>query len=123
MSASLTPVMATSSKTAEELRALLSAHGWQVCQAGPATSKREALDALVAAFDFPDYFGRNLDALWDGLTDLTEPTALVWTGWEPCAVHAAQDWVDVVAVLKDRVNLADDPAFSVVFVAANDQRR
>ena len=29
-------------------------------------------DTLAAALDFPDWYGRNLDALYDCLTDLAE---------------------------------------------------
>lgn len=31
---------------------------------------------LKTAFDFPDYYGENLDALYDCLTDLREDTAV-----------------------------------------------
>ncbi|ATE52910.1 MULTISPECIES: barstar family protein [Actinosynnema] len=35
------------------------------------TGKRAALDAIAAALSFPDWFGRNLDALYDCLVDLS----------------------------------------------------
>ncbi len=35
-----------------------------------AGSKEEVLDAIAAAFDLPAHFGRNLDALYDCVTDL-----------------------------------------------------
>jgi hypothetical protein len=38
---------------------------------GPVTSKAEALDAIGAALNFPSWYGRNLDALYDGLVDLS----------------------------------------------------
>jgi RNAse (barnase) inhibitor barstar len=45
---------------------------------------REALfDAYARALDFPDWFGRNWDALWDLLTDLSwldsPPVAIIHT--------------------------------------------
>ena len=45
-----------------------------------------------AAFDFPDWFGRNLDALADSLSDVPwPPTAkacvVLWDGWSPLARH------------------------------------
>lgn len=35
-----------------------------------AQSKQEVLDGLAAAFTFPAHFGKNLDALYDCMTDL-----------------------------------------------------
>jgi len=32
---------------------------------------REIHNVLKEAFDFPDYYGKNLDALWDCLTDMS----------------------------------------------------
>ena len=43
-------------------------------------------DHLQAELAFPDYFGRNLDALHDCLTDISSPTRLILTGTgAPCA--------------------------------------
>lgn len=33
-------------------------------------------DTLAGAMDFPDWYGRNLDALYDCLTDMTEETEI-----------------------------------------------
>ena len=43
---------------------------------------------IASALGFPDYYGRNLDALADCLGDLTEPTVLLWDAW---AVFADAD--------------------------------
>lgn len=40
------------------------------------TSRRALHDFLQQALSLPDYYGRNLDALYDCLTDLREPVAL-----------------------------------------------
>ena len=39
-------------------------------------------DAITAALGFPDWYGRNLDALWDGLCSLKEPTRLTWAHYD-----------------------------------------
>ncbi|MEV0678159.1 barstar family protein [Actinosynnema sp. NPDC050436] len=60
-----------------------------------ARSKSAALAAIGLALDFPDYYGQNLDALYDCLTDLSWLPAgdhvLVWEGGD----------ADVEAVLAD----------------------
>lgn len=33
-------------------------------------SKKESYEYMKEIFEFPEYFGNNLDALWDCLTDL-----------------------------------------------------
>lgn len=47
------------------------------------TTKAAALDAFAAAMSFPSWFGRNLDALYDCLTDLSWLPAgeqlLIWS--------------------------------------------
>ncbi len=79
-----------------------------------ARTRADLLDRVGAALTFPRYWGRNLDALWDCLTDLTGPTALVWVGWDDLAVAAPDDWAAVMAVLTDRV--AASPPFTLVLV-------
>ena len=45
-------------------------------------------DYLTRELAFPAYFGRNLDALHDCLTDIASPTRLVLTGTAgPCGQH------------------------------------
>ena len=46
-------------------------HGWQVRVVGPTglTDKATIIDALAEAFAFPDWSGRNWDAVYDCLTD------------------------------------------------------
>lgn len=40
-------------------------------------------DVLKDKLDFPDYYGRNLDALWDCLTGWMDlPLTLVWRNFE-----------------------------------------
>ena len=45
-------------------------------------------DYLTEELDLPAYFGRNLDALHDCLTDVGTPTRLILTGTSsPCGEH------------------------------------
>ncbi len=37
------------------------------------TSEQKVHEFLKEALEFPDYYGNNLDALWDMLTDIVEP--------------------------------------------------
>ncbi len=53
--------------------------GWHVGYVN-LTDAREAVALLGKELRFPDWYGRNLDALADSLTDLTVPTALVAVG-------------------------------------------
>jgi RNAse (barnase) inhibitor barstar len=39
----------------------------------------EFLEAIASALRFPDYFGRNWNALDDCLLDVDEPTIVEWT--------------------------------------------
>ncbi len=37
-------------------------------------------DEITRVLSFPEYFGRNLDALYDILSDWDEPCVLIWQG-------------------------------------------
>ena len=42
-------------------------------------SEAEFHDKIAEAMDFPSYYGKNLDALWDVLsTEIERPITLVW---------------------------------------------
>ena len=41
-----------------------------------AQSKQDVLDAIAQAFMFPAHFGKNLDALYDCMTDLVHKSSL-----------------------------------------------
>lgn len=79
--------------------------------------KREVLTRIGEAFGFPDYYGRNLDALADCLGDLAEPTALEWSGWETLQAADPAAFGKIVLVLDDRADVA--PPFTVFLVDAD----
>lgn len=88
----------------------LAAAGWTVAWLPPVTD----LDAFYAALGEVlgrRYLGANLDALWDVLGDLTEPTVLLWPGWDELAVADPRATTRLLAVLEQR---AADPGLAPV---------
>ena len=72
-------------------RVQLSAARWQ--------SEKDVHDALAKALSFPDYYGRNLDALHDCLTELDDTQLVI----EDCAAAGAriEKWPGFLAVFFD----------------------
>lgn len=60
---------------------------------------REVLTAIGEALGFPDYYGRNLDALNDCLADLEGPAVLLWDGWGPLAREDERTFTVIVEIL------------------------
>ncbi|GAB3623422.1 hypothetical protein GCM10027418_15050 [Mariniluteicoccus endophyticus] len=100
---------------AREVAAELEAAGWRTGVVRGAADKARFLGEVGRALDLPRWYGRNLDALWDCLTDLTGPTALVWSGWEEMAVNHPRDWAALRGLLGERVD--EEPEFALVLVA------
>lgn len=102
---------------AADLSESVTGAGWSLAQiAVVAETKDEVLGAIGAALRFPPHFGRNLDALWDSLRDLSAPTVLLWETWGSAA-YADRDGFDkIVRVLQDRAaEISEDrPAFTVL---------
>ena len=77
--------------------------GWRVwASSRPPRVAPTSIGRSPSALDFGDYFGQNLDALWDCLTDLTRPTALVLSRWTTFAQARPQAWPAILDVLRDR---------------------
>lgn len=86
--------------------------GWQVGHLRGGSDLRDVLTGLGQALGFPHYYGRNMDAAWDCLTDLTRPTLLVWEGWQDFAVACPQDWAALVGMIDERCQ--EQPDFAMV---------
>lgn len=101
----------------DDLVRRLTAAGWRtgVLTGTGAGDRRTVLRGIGRALGFPSYYGANLDALWDCLTDLTEPTALVWPGWQSFAAQHPADFARVRTVLAERVGVA--PGFALVLMS------
>jgi RNAse (barnase) inhibitor barstar len=67
--------------------------------------KLSTLDAIAAALSFPGYFGRNLDALYDCLTDLswlpTGEHVLIWRGSDELKQADPKAYLAIRSVLSD----------------------
>lgn len=89
---------------------------------GPVTSKVRALEAIGAALSFPDWYGRNLDALYDCLVDLSwQPDGehvLVWSGHRQLEAADPESYRAVLAVLADAATAGLGRPLSVVLADA-----
>jgi RNAse (barnase) inhibitor barstar len=100
---------------ADAVRALRDG-GWDAVLVPPVTSTADLYAALARALRLPSWFGANLDALWDCLTDLAEPTALVladWTRYEHAEPGQAPR---ILGLLRDRTR--SDPPFAVLLASS-----
>jgi RNAse (barnase) inhibitor barstar len=61
-------------------------------------------DGLVDALGLPGWFGRNLDALDEALSDLAAPTALVLAAWSTYARARPERWERLLHVLRERAD-------------------
>ena len=52
------------------------------------TSSKELHRLLADTLSFPEWYGHNLDALYDCLTELAEPLRLHLNGWDSAAPWA-----------------------------------
>lgn len=76
-----------------------------VLDASDLVNKRTTLDGIAAAMSFPEWAGRNLDALYDCLTDLSwlpkGEHVLVWSGAEALADHDPKAFRGIQSVFRD----------------------
>lgn len=86
--------------------------GWRVVVLPEVARTRDFYASLREALELPDWTGANLDALWDVLTDLREPTALVWQHHATFAIARPERWRGILDVLERRSAL--DPQFALV---------
>jgi len=71
-------------------------------------SKQDFHDQLARALDVQQYYGRNLDALWDLLSaSIERPVHLVWFDSLESKSKLSEDFENIVSVL-ERVRLQDE---------------
>jgi RNAse (barnase) inhibitor barstar len=78
-------------------------------------SAAQAHGALAAALDFPEYYGKNLDALHDCLTDLNDTQLVI----EDCAAagEKMEKWPRFLAVFFDAA--AENPGLEIKLLPGN----
>ena len=93
-------------------------HGGEVSVVPAGATKAESIDLFAEVLDFPDWFGRNLDALADCLHDYAEEPHedgltrhLVWDGVARLRREHPEGYEDITSVL-DEVS-ADHDTFVV----------
>ena len=81
-----------------------------------AQTKPEFLARVGEALDFPDWYGRNFDALADCLTDVDrgDGTVLLWDGWGAFARAEPQAFSVALSVLGTRVHADRGGPFTVL---------
>jgi RNAse (barnase) inhibitor barstar len=84
--------------------------------------KQGFLDRAATAFGFPDWFGRNWDALADSLADVRSATGVVvlWDGWQAFADRDQRSFAVAVDILRQRAQSELDGAFVVLVHHAAD---
>lgn len=89
---------------------------------GPVASRAEALDAIGAALNFPAWYGRNLDALYDCLVDLSwQPDGehvLIWAGHRQLKAADPDSYRAILAVLHDATAANSERLLSVLLADA-----
>lgn len=59
-------------------------------------------DGIAAALGLPHWYGRTLDALDDSLSDIEQPTVLLWDGWSPLARADERTFAVVTEIFASR---------------------
>ncbi|WNV83343.1 barstar family protein [Umezawaea sp. Da 62-37] len=88
------------------------------------TTRHEAMEAIAAALSFPEWFGHNLDALYDSLTDLSwlppGEHVLIWPRPAELARNDPRGHDSVSAVLEDAVRRTAELGDRVLTVVRTD---
>ena len=83
-----------------------------------ADTKEKVQEYLMLSFGFPDYYGRNLDALFDMLTGLREDTCVGFFGIDDGREALAGYLKQVKRVLQDAEE--ENPYLCVIFETYED---
>ncbi|WP_124948982.1 barstar family protein [Sulfuriferula thiophila] len=80
----------------------------KTCHLKNLTSIKNFYEQIAFAFEFPAHFGRNMDALWDTLTDVEGPLELIWEQPGVSRDALGEDYWLLLEILADAVAERDD---------------
>jgi RNAse (barnase) inhibitor barstar len=111
----------TSAAGVDDVRHAVDRAGWRfiLLDTWGIEDKAGFMQAAHDAFGFPEWFGRNFDALGDGLSDV-EPgddrlgVIVVWDGWGPLARAERRAFDVAVDVFSTRVEYERAGSFAVL---------
>ena len=81
-------------------------------------TREELHDLLQEELPLPEYYGRNLDALYDLLTEPTEPATLTIYAWDKLAETLGEKAAPLRRVLEDAGQ--ENPALTVLLLSEDD---
>lgn len=110
------PVVGTTAQAVEQVR---SAGAWpHVVDGSELVNKRMMLCAIAAQLSFPEWAGRNLDALYDCLIDLSwlpsGEHVLIWSGYQVLAEHDPKAYRGIGSVLVAAAQESGERVFRAV---------
>jgi hypothetical protein len=102
----------------EDVRHTVEHAGWTFAYVDglKAQTKQEFLTEIGEALNFPEWYGKNFDALADCLTDVDSGngTVVLWDGWGALARAEPRAFSVALSVLGTRVNADRGGPFSVL---------
>ena len=102
----------------EDVRHTVEHAGWTFAYVDglKAQTKQEFLTHIGEALSFPEWYGKNFDALADCLTDIDSGngTVVLWDGWGALARAEPRAFSVALSVLGTRVNADRGGPFSVL---------
>ena len=77
----------------------------------------EIHEVLKRDLEFPDYYGGNLDALWDCLTDMLGGISIIEIyNWEVISKKYYDEWQEIIEIFKETKHAYNDKYSDRFFV-------
>lgn len=88
---------------------------------GNVRTREEFHEEVSQKLNFPDYYGKNLDAMYDCLTDILEPMEINFYGVEKCRASSSE-MSKYIESLKRMLDDASDVADNLVFNLLDEEK-